>query len=237
MRKWIVPLTIVCLITGFLLAFQLKALTDASSVNPMSQKNNNLISIIQNLEQEITGQENQVEKIRQELDTLQQNQQAPGKLNEMQEQLRDMRLWAGLTPVVGNGVIITVDDNKEGLKAKPNDDPNRYIVHYEHILSLVSELKRGGAEAISVNGQRLITTSEIRCVGNVILVNTTRIAPPFEIRAIGSPHNLAEMVTNGELEVMKATNYPISFQAENEVIIPAYKGELQFDLSQVAKED
>ncbi|MFZ5753245.1 MAG: DUF881 domain-containing protein [Bacillota bacterium] len=235
MRKWLVPITLVCIISGFFLAFQLKVQASNTTINPLSQKNTNLVTIIKDLEKEIKIQENQIERTRNDLNALQ-NRQSSRKLQELKNQLDKLKIMAGLTPVVGNGIIIVIDDNKAGLKANPNDDPNKYIVHYEHILNLVSELKVGGAEAISVNGQRLITTSEIRCVGNVILVNTTRIAPPFEIRAIGSPKLLAEIVTNGELELLKSSNYPVTLQEETELIIPAYKGELQFNYSQPGKE-
>lgn len=235
-RKWLLPITIVCIITGFFLSFQLRVLSDTIETNPLSQKNNNLVTIINDLEEEIKNQEDQIEKIRNELDEIQ-VQQTNGRLNELQEQSKKAKIAAGLTPVKGKGVIITIDDNTDGMKANPNDDPNRYIIHYEHILNLISELKVGGAEAISVNNQRLITTSEIRCVGNVILINTTRIAPPFEIRAIGSPKLLTEISTNGELEILRTTNYPVNLSIMDEVIIPAYKGELQFTFSKQAKED
>lgn len=235
MRKWLVPITLVCILSGFFLAFQLKVQASNTNVNPLSQKNTNLVTIIKDLEKEIKIQENQIEKTRNDLNALQ-SQQSSRKIQELKSQLDRLKIMAGLTPVVGTGIIIVIDDNKAGLKANPNDDPNKYIVHYEHILNLVSELKVGGAEAISVNGQRLITTSEIRCVGNVILVNTTRIAPPFEIRAIGSPKLLAEIVANGELELLKASHFPVTLQEATELIIPAYKGELQFNYSQPAKE-
>ena len=177
LRKWIIPITIVCIISGFLLSFQLKVQASNTDINPLGQKNLNLVTIIKDLESEIKNLENHIEKVRNDLNTLR-DQESTGQLQELQNQLKQLKLRAGLTPVIGNGIIITLDDNKAGLEANPKDDPNKYIVHYEHILNLVSELKVAGAEAISVNGQRIVTTSEIRCVGNVILINTTRIAPP-----------------------------------------------------------
>lgn len=237
MRKWVIPVTVVCIISGLFLSFQLKLQADNHNTNPLSQKNTNLVMIINDLEEEIKNQEDLIEKIRNDLTNLEKNRPFRGKPQELQNKLRDMKIVAGLTPVSGKGIVITIDDNKEGLKANPEDDPNRYIVHYEHILNLVSELKVGNAEAISINNQRLITTSEIRCVGNVILVNTTRLAPPFEISAIGSPRHLAEIVSNGELDVMKASNYPVSLKEMDEVVIPAYKSQLQFRYVQPQKEE
>ncbi len=235
-QKWLLPLTIVCIISSFSLAFQLKILNYSSNSNPLSEKNTNLVTIINDLEAEIKEQENQIEKIRNDLSTLQ-NQQVEGELQELQDELQKVKILSGLTPVSGKGIVITVDDYSQGLQANPNDDPNKYIIHYENLLNIVSELKVGGAEAISINDQRLITTSEIRCVGNVILVNTTRIAPPFEVRVIGSPKILAEIINNGELEILRTSNFPVTLEEQNEVIIPAYKGELQFNYSQAVKGD
>ena len=220
-----------------ILAFVLKVQANSNSTNPLSQRNTNRVMIINDLEQEIKNQEDTIEQIRIDLSNLQ-NQPRGGKtVQELQEQLREARIAAGLTSVVGEGLIITVDDNKEGLKANPQDDPNKYIIHYDYLLNLVSELKVGGAEAISINGQRLITTSEIRCVGNLILVNMTRIAPPYVISAIGSPVLLAEIVNNGELDILKSLNFPVSIQESNEVIIPAYKGDLQLNIPRTVKEE
>jgi len=227
MRKFILPLTIVCIISGFFLAFQLKIQTNNTNFDAVSQKSANLINVIQALEKEIEKQEDQIESMRNQLNKIQ-NQNNRGKLQDLQQELLRAKIDAGLTSVIGKGIVITLDDNKEGLNAAPNDDPNKYIIHYEHILNMVNELKIGGAEAIAVNGQRLVTTSEIRCVGNLILVNMTRIAPPFVISAIGSPKLMLESISLGQLELLKSAHYPISVEEKEELIIPAYKGELQF---------
>ena len=215
---------------------QLKVMANNTLANPLSQKNTNLVMIIKDLEKEIESQETQIEKIRNTIDAMQ-KKDVTGNLQELQEQLKQSKIIAGLTPVAGKGIIITVDDNTEDFKVNSQSDPNRSLVHYEHLLNIVSELKVGAAEAISINGLRLIISSEIRCVGNTILINTTRIAPPFEIRAIGSPKLLAEISLNGELEILRASNYPVSLQEEDEVIMPAYKGSLQFSYAKIAKGD
>ncbi|HHY06269.1 MAG TPA: DUF881 domain-containing protein [Clostridia bacterium] len=227
MRKYVLPLTVVCIISGFFLAFQLKVQTKSTNYDAVSQKNANLINVIQALEKEIENQENQIETMRNQLNEIQ-NQNNKGKLQDLQQEIIQAKINAGLTPVIGKGIIITLDDNKEGLLNAPNDDPNKYIIHYEHLLNLVNELKIGGAEAISINGQRLVTTSEIRCVGNLILINTTRIAPPFEVCAIGSPKLMVESISLGQLDLLKTAHYPVALAEKENLTIPAYKGELQF---------
>lgn len=236
LKKWLWPLTIVCLFTGIFFSYQWKLQTSSVQVNPLSERNSRLITIITNLEREINNLEEQIAATRQEVTDLQ-DKQVNWRLADMQAELKKARLTAGLISVKGKGIIITLDDNNEGLKSNPNDDPNKYIIHYESILNIISELKVAGAEAIEVNGQRVINTTEIRCVGNVILVNTTRLAPPFVIKAIGSPKLLGEVTGNRELAILKTSHFPITVQEFEEVVIPAYKGDLQFNYSKVFKEE
>lgn len=235
MKRWLIPITIVCIISGFFLSFQLRVQAGNMIANPLSQKNTNLVTIITDLEKEIKSLENQIANTRKELGNLQ-SHQSEGQLPELQAKLKQAQMDAGLLTVTGKGLIITIDDNTEGLKKNPLDDPNKYIVHYESILHIISELKAAGAEAIDVNGQRIIATSEIRCVGNVILVNTTRLAPPFIVQAIGSPKLLYEMTINRELGILKSSQYPVSIEESEQVVIPAYNGELQFHFSETIKE-
>lgn len=227
MRKFVLPITLICIISGFFLAFQLKIQTKNTNFNAVSQKNNNLVTVIQDLENEIKNQESQIEAMRNQLNDLQ-NENKKGTLHDLQQELMQAKIDAGLTTVAGKGIVISIDDNKEGMAANPNDDPNKYIIHSVYILNVVNDLKIGGAEAISINGQRLMTTSEICCVGNLILINMTRIAPPFQITAIGSPKLLTESISRGQLEDLKQANFPVYLEEHDEVVIPSYKGELQF---------
>ena len=98
------------------------------------------------------------------------------------------------------------------------------------MLTVVNELKAAGAEAISVNGQRIISTSAIRCVGPVIQVNYQKVAAPFEIKAIGNAQYLesAMNIKNGVVDMLKQLGVGISMTREKEVNIPKYEGNLTF---------
>jgi len=63
-------------------------------------------------------------------------------------------------------------------------------VRYDDLLKLVNELNAAGAEAIAINDERIIATTEIRNAGNYIVINTNRYSAPFEIKAIGNPDTL-----------------------------------------------
>lgn len=105
----------------------------------------------------------------------------------MKNQIDYLSLLSGTTDVKGEGVIITLSDGET-----PSDTSTRTdtLVHDSDVLTVVNELKAAGAEAISVNGQRIISTSAIRCVGPVIQVNYQKVAAPFEIKAIGNAQYL-----------------------------------------------
>jgi uncharacterized protein YlxW (UPF0749 family) len=228
MKHPFIYLGLIFFISGLLFAFQFRSPgASLSQNNPVSQRMINLTATINNLESEISLQQNYIESTRNELNQLE-SQNDVEKLQLMQQDFKQAQIRAGLTSVTGPGIIITLDDNHSGQKANPDDDPQQYIIHFENILNIVGELKAAGAEAIAVNGQRMITTSEIRCVGNVILVNTTRIAPPFEIHAIGSPALMMNMVNYGELAILRSSNYPVHIQEDPALVLPAYKGDLQF---------
>ena len=121
----------------------------------------------------------------------------------MKNQIDYLSLLSGTTDVKGEGVIITLSDGET-----PSDTSTRTdtLVHDSDVLTVVNELKAAGAEAISVNGQRIISTSAIRCVGPVIQVNYQKVAAPFEIKAIGNAQYLesAMNIKNG-VQVMFLT--------------------------------
>jgi uncharacterized protein YlxW (UPF0749 family) len=99
------------------------------------------------------------------------------------------RLISGDTNVKGEGVIILIDDGTRELYE--GEDPNNVLVHDMDILIVLNELNRSGAEAISVNGERMSNISSISCSGYTIRINNQFFARPFEIRAVGDSKRMA----------------------------------------------
>jgi uncharacterized protein YlxW (UPF0749 family) len=151
--------------------------------------------------------------------------------SDLQDELRKANLAAGLVAVHGPGIIVTLNDSPHTLQA--GSDPNALLVHDDDILRVTNELKASGAEAISVNNERLTATSEIRCAGTTILVNTSKIAPPFIIKAIGDPDILQSgvLIKNGYLDSLKVIGIQVQVQKSDDVEIPAYAGLTKFSYS------
>ena len=134
----------------------------------------------------------------------------------------------GLSEVNGSGVIITVADSD--IDANSVLDSNDLLVHDKDILKIINELKNAGAEAISINDQRIVITTSIICGGNIININGERIGSPFEIKAIGSPEALANLTRpGGYLSTLKTDRkLNVDLKKSNDITIPKYSGVLSF---------
>jgi uncharacterized protein YlxW (UPF0749 family) len=170
------------LLIGFLFIILLKA--NGASGSQGGRLDTSVPSLIQ------TEQENQQlsqdnEKLQRELDKYVQGQNAAMLANQ---QLQEAKMNAGLIAMTGPGVRITLDDSKQ--VAKGQGDLNNYFIHEQYIREILNALWNGGAEAIAVNGQRVMSYTEVFCGGSFIQINGTRQMPPYVIDAIGDTGNL-----------------------------------------------
>lgn len=155
---------------------------------------------------------------------------------ELARALEQERLAAGLVALKGPGVKITADDTT--LKALPQgEDPNRYIIHEYELRDIVNFLWLNGAEAIAINGERIVSTTSIYCVGTTIMVNDTRLSPPFEIVAIGDAAALERALNDPQAlrsfkESVRRYNLVFTVSREREVRVPAFNGSFPFRYAQ-----
>ncbi len=234
-KQWQLPLTLVLFLSGIMLVLALRSLA-ASDANPSQLQNDNLISLIKTQEQEISGMESDIDARRSQINSIQLNTTSGQKeLSAMQEQIKQLQLLAGFTAVQGPGVQVSLDDNRKGAEdaqaSDPSDyKPDDYLIHYTHLLYIVNELRVGGAEAISINDQRIVGSTDIRCAGPLILVNTTRLAPPYIIRAIGDQENMSQVLqmTDSEYNILKMAGFPVSLELSPQLQLPAYQSNYQF---------
>ncbi len=106
------------------------------------------------------------------------------------------KMISGFVDIEGSGVIVKLSDSDRELYEW--EDPNNVIVHDLDVLILVNDLKIAGAEAISINGQRIMSTSEIQCAGATITINNYTYGQPFVIKAIGDPDILGAAIKSPE---------------------------------------
>ncbi len=153
----------------------------------------------------------------------------------LQDELQKARVLAGLTELKGPGVVLEMNDSQKPLAA--GQDPNLLIIHDDDILQVINEMFGAGAEAVAVNGQRIVSITEIRCAGNVIMVNGTRVAPPFKIAAIGDPETLCGGLKfpGGVVDGLSLWGIEVKVKPQEEITVPAYSGSLNFRFASPSK--
>lgn len=155
------------------------------------------------------------------------------ELTDLEDTIKEGNKLTGLSEVTGNGIIVTVNDNQKISLNNWLADPNILIVHDTDLMHIVNELKNAGAEAISINGQRIVTTSAIECDGNVIKVNGEKIGVPFEIKAIGLPEALSAIERfGGYLDYLKEDRFldvTVKRADKEKITIPKYTGIMKFE--------
>jgi uncharacterized protein YlxW (UPF0749 family) len=152
-------------------------------------------------------------------------------LAELNKELAAARLAAGLTKVTGPGVVAEIADSK--LQVPEGENPANYIVLVDDLRDIVTALWASGAEAIAINGERLVSTSSIYGVGASILVNTAFLAPPFRVEAIG-PDGLMQRFLGNQAYLGRVAHRIDAFglefatQAQGDLSLPAFVGNTRF---------
>jgi len=142
---------------------------------------------------------------------------------DKQKKLKELNAYLGLTDVVGEGVIITVQDNTSSILGTAND-----VVHDGDLRKLVSEIKNTNAEAISINGQRIVQSTAINCVGALVQVNNESIGSPFVIKVIGEKNTLYNNLLRpgSYLDYLDRAGLIVKVEKSDEITIEKYKGVL-----------
>jgi uncharacterized protein YlxW (UPF0749 family) len=142
-------------------------------------------------------------------------------------QLKVARGVAGFSAVSGSGIRVTMDDTD--LRT-PDMDPTSSIIHDADIRQVVDLLRAAGATGISVNGQRIVSTSELICNGPTILINGLKYPVPYLVEAVGNPDLLLFSIENDEyLGYRRAEGVLITSERITELSIPAFDGTDRID--------
>ena len=150
----------------------------------------------------------------------------------LQNELEELSTYLGLTDVQGEGITIILTDNG-GQELNNSSDEKIVSISSLDLLRVIRDLFSAGAEAISINDQRLISTSSIECDGNIIKVNGEKIGAPFTIKAIGLPELLINVNrTGGYLYYLREErNLKVTVEKmadKKTVTIPKYTGIIKF---------
>ncbi len=242
-RSWVLPVSVLSVVLGMLIALSLQTQKRLKAEGIISPRDR----VIQALKK--TNQDNlqEIAKLREMLSKyeklLVQETSSPrerNKISAIHERLKEVELFAGLLPVEGPGIVVTLRDSprayelaKEFARQQGNLDYQsvlgNFMVHDFDVVGVVNELKQAGAEAIAINGQRVVATTAIRCAGNTVYINGKPLGgtAPYRIEAIGYPEDLehALMMPGGFLDTQQLReNDMVLIERKNRIVIPAYDG-------------
>jgi uncharacterized protein YlxW (UPF0749 family) len=138
---------------------------------------------------------------------------------------------AGLAPVAGHAVQVTLDDAPHRSTLPSGVSADDLVVHQQDVQAVVNALWLGGAEAMMLMDQRVISTSAVRCVGNTLLLQGQVYSPPYRITAIGDPARMrAALDASAALQIYrefsKVYGLGWSVQDQGDITVPAFTGSL-----------
>lgn len=140
-----------------------------------------------------------------------------------------LRGAAGLEPANGSGLTITLNDAPEEIQRTADVDVSQLIVHQQDIQAVANALWAGGATAMTIQGQRVVSTTGIKCVGNTVVLHDVPYAPPYIISAIGPTQQMTRAVESSnyiQLYLTAAQRYELGWDMRNESALhmPGYNG-------------
>ena len=222
------------LVVGFLLATGLSAGREAAIAQ--SERKGELIRLI-------TERQDHADALAAELDALrgrvaEAEEAAAAGLPALQDDLAEVERAAGLTAVSGPGLVVTFDDASGECPQQPVDCRIQDV----DLQLAVNTLFDVGAEALSVDGERITATTSVRGAGQLILANHRVLSPPYEILAVGDPDAMEPGLEASQLAEDFAVwqdDYGLAFEyeADDELVVPAYAGSLRVTVAQPGSED
>jgi uncharacterized protein YlxW (UPF0749 family) len=170
-----VTLAIALLVLGFLVAAQIAG--EGPRIRYSTEERSPLIETALNLQSQQESLKGQIVAARGRIGDLEaQDPGAAESLRRLYAELEAARLSAGLVAVTGKGIAFRLEDGTQGVDA---------LVSARDVRTLVEELWLAGAQAIAVNGERVVASTAVLDIGGSILVNSAYVSPPYQVTAIG----------------------------------------------------
>ena len=219
---WSILVPVICLLAGFGFATSAR---DARGTELRSSNTGNLAGLVRAAEAGVRSQDRTLAALAAQLAAAQ-RQAGLGNsaVAAAQAGVEPLRTPGGLTAVSGPGIAVVLNDAPTQIVGV---DPNQLVVHQSDIQGVVNALWAGGAEAMTIAGERVIATSAVRCVGNTLLLNGNVYSPPFRVVAIGPfTHMQQTLDASPAVSLFKeaAQYYGLGYtvEASSQLDLPAY---------------
>lgn len=224
--SWQVTLTAALLVLGFLIAAQLAA--EGPRIRYTTQERSPLVETALGLQAQQDDLKSRIVTLRTEIQEVeQQGVGAADVVRNLNDRLEESRIAAGLIPLAGTGIVLRLEDSSQPVA--PGGNESDYLVNARDLRTVVTLLWQSGAEAIAINGERVVGSSAIVDIGGSMLVNAAYVAGPYQVTALGPRDLFARLsVQPGWAELVRTRSgsfgVGIAWAEPEFVDIPAYAG-------------
>jgi uncharacterized protein YlxW (UPF0749 family) len=230
---WVWQLTALSVILGMMLATAVRTTEHIQKLGLPSIRGGAAASALSHLRERSQKLEKTAAELQAKVDDYRANLSDGGKSSKLlQEQVAESRAMAGFAPVHGQGLEIELDNSPLPVLAGTENMREGYLVSFDDVNGLVSELLAAGAEAIAVGGrgartpERFVISTVVRPAEHGIVINGTPLQPPYRILAIGNAKNLRSalempegIIVNKSLVLLRM----IKIKESRDLVLPAYR--------------
>ncbi|HUQ00706.1 MAG TPA: DUF881 domain-containing protein [Aeromicrobium sp.] len=226
-RRWPIAVLACAAVAGLLFA----AAATTSGGSDLRATGGDSASLVRERTEQITRRRTEARRLQAEIDSLTEATRSAPKSRSRRD-LPALLAAGGLEAVQGPGMRIELSDAPRQVEFD-DVNPNLLVVHQQDIQAFVNALWAGGAEAVSLQGQRLVSTSGIKCVGNTVVIDGVPYSPPYVIEAIGNPLRLRQSL-DASPEVTTYRTYARDYQLGltqadlTTIRMDAYAGPVEF---------
>ena len=224
-----ITLGVVCFVLTIAIFIQVRTINNSNSTVAQTMEENGLRDQVLRMKEKYDNVYSELQSATKRLEAIRENAtKDDSEAKEKQEELSINNMLLCQTDVTGEGVIITLKDGTKNNSNPLNSSlmTGNIIVHNTDLLLIVNDLKNAGAEAISINGERIVQTSSITCEGIIIKINNKKIGSPYVIKAIGSSATLETSlnIPNGYLDIMRDDGVIVDVKKSDGLTVEKYDG-------------
>lgn len=180
--RWRVVVPLVAMTAGVLFGVS----SSTSQGGDLRPAVSNMADVVRDASKRVDRQQRTVKGLRGEIQQLTDAHPETARLTALTKQASSLAPAAGLRPMRGKALRVTLTDSTRDVSSLPQGGTTDWlVVHQQDVQGVVNALWRGGAKAMMLMDQRVISTSAVRCVGNTLILQGRVYSPPFTITAIG----------------------------------------------------
>jgi len=231
---WRVAVPLACACAGLL---AMTSMINARGTDLRGGRHSDLTAIVSDQSAEVKELRAEAAGVQADIDALTKQVGDP-LLDTINRRVEHLDGPSGMTPLQGPGLVVTLTDAPLDQDVPDDLNPNLLVVHQQDLQAVINALWAGGADGITLQDQRIIGTTGIKCVGNTVRLHDVPYAPPYEIKAIGDPAKLFDAL-NTSPQVLNYRGYTLppynlgwQLSEESKIDIPAYNEPISLQYAQ-----